>query len=80
MTEQEGEMRRSVIGGAILAIVGVVLLVLGEIGYTRQETALDMGPIQVETETRETLPIPPLLSGLVLAAGVALLVYGLTRR
>jgi hypothetical protein len=73
----ERDMR---IAGIILIILGVVALAYGGISYTRKEKVLDIGPIEATTETRETIPLPPLLGGLSLAGGVVLLIAGSRRR
>jgi hypothetical protein len=70
---RERDMR---IAGIILIILGVVALGYGGISYTRKEKVLDIGPIEATTETRETIPLPPLLGGLALAGGVVLLIAG----
>jgi len=73
----ERDMRMA---GIILIILGVVALVYGGISYTRKEKVLDIGPIEATTETRETIPLPPLLGGLAMAGGVVLLIAGSRRR
>jgi hypothetical protein len=62
---------------AILMIVlGLVSLLLGGISWTREEKVLDLGPLQASTRERETIPLPPILGGLLLAGGVVLLMTG----
>ena len=73
----ERDMRMA---GIILIILGVVALAYGGISYTRKEKVLDIGPIEATTETRETIPLPPLLGGLAMAGGVVLLIAGSRRR
>jgi hypothetical protein len=73
----ERDMRMA---GIILIILGVVALAYGGISYTRKEKVLDIGPIEATTETRETIPLPPLLGGLALAGGVVLLIARSRRR
>jgi hypothetical protein len=53
-------------------------LVLGYqgINYTREKNVVDMGPVHVTKETHERIPLPPILGGLALVGGVALLVVG----
>lgn len=58
----------------VLIVLGVVGLAYGGISWTRQETVLDAGPIELSTEKRETLPVPPIVGGVCLVAGIALLV------
>lgn len=67
-------MNRSTLGvlGVILIVLGIVALIWGGIPYTEREAVLDVGPVEVEAEHRETIPLPPLLGGLALAGGVVL--------
>lgn len=62
--------------GILLIVLGIVALIWGGISYTHEETLVDIGPIEAKTETRETIPLPPLLGGLSLVGGVALLIAG----
>jgi hypothetical protein len=64
------------IAGIILIVLGIVALAYGGISYTREEKVLDIGPIEATAETRETIPLPPLLGGLALAGGIVLLIAG----
>jgi hypothetical protein len=66
-----------------ISIVGIALIVLGVfgliyqgIGYTKRKDVLDVGPIHATKDTHETIPIPPVLSGIALIGGIALLVAG----
>jgi hypothetical protein len=66
-----------------LALIGIVLLILGAIAlayqgisYTHQEKVLDIGPIHATADKHERIPIPPIIGGLALISGVALLVVG----
>ena len=47
-----------------------------EFTYTTREKVLDIGPIEATAEKQKTIPIPPLLAGAALVAGVALVVAG----
>ena len=62
-------------------IIGIVLIVLGAVGlafqgisYTTSEKVVDVAGIQINAETRKTIPIPLVVSGLVVAAGIATVV------
>jgi uncharacterized membrane protein YidH (DUF202 family) len=59
--------------GILLIVFGLISLVWGGISWTREETVLDLGPIEATTRERESIPIPPIVGGLLLAGGVALL-------
>lgn len=60
----------------MLIALGVVALVWGGISYTREEKILDLGPIEAKAETRETIPLPPILGIVSIGAGVVLLLVG----
>jgi hypothetical protein len=66
--------------GIVLIVIGIVALAYGGISYTRREKVLDIGPIEATTERRETIPLPPVLGGLALAGGIALLIAGSRRK
>jgi len=73
-------MKIASIVGVVLVVLGVVALVYGRITYTREEKVLDIGPIEATAERRETIPLPPVLGGLSLVGGVALIIAGARRR
>jgi hypothetical protein len=58
----------------VLIVVGILGLAYGGFSYTREKKVIDLGPVQATTRTQKNVPIPPLVSGAVLAAGIALLV------
>ncbi len=66
--------------GLILIVLGVLGLVYGGITYTRDRKAVDLGPLQVNVEEKESIPIPPLVGGLAIVAGVVVLALGGRRR
>jgi hypothetical protein len=66
----------STVVGIVLVVLGIVALAYGGISYTREKTVIDLGPIEAKAETRETIPLPPVLGALALAGGVVLLVTG----
>lgn len=73
-------MRAAAIVGIILIVIGVVSLVYGGIVYKEEETIVQLGPIEVQTEQKRKFPISEVASGIMIAGGVVLLVLGLGRR
>jgi len=63
-----------------LIVLGIVALLYGGITYTKREKILDIGPIQATTQTRETIPLPPLLGALAIVGGIALFVVAGRKR
>jgi hypothetical protein len=57
-----------VLGGLALAYQGFT--------YTHRERVMDVGSMHVTREDRDRVSIPPILGGLALAGGIALLVVG----
>ena len=66
--------------GIVLLVIGLISLALGGISYTTKEKVVDIGPIEATAERHKTIPLPPLLGGLALAGGVALLIVGSRKR
>ena len=69
-------MKATSIVGIALIILGIVAVALGGITYTDRDKVLDIGPIEATTEERKTIPLPPILGGASLVAGVVLLIAG----
>ncbi len=69
-------MRPILVLGIILIILGTIALAYQGITYTTREKVLDIGPIEATKRTEKTVPLPPIIGGVVLAAGILLLVMG----
>ena len=69
-------MKMASLVGILLIVVGVIGLAVGGINYTRREKVIDIGPIQATAEKHERIPLPPIVGGVALAAGVVLLLAG----
>jgi uncharacterized membrane protein YidH (DUF202 family) len=66
--------------GILLIVVGVVALALGGFSYTKREKAIDLGPLEVTTEHRKTVPLSPIVGLVAVGAGVVLVVTGAKTR
>ena len=60
--------------GALLIAAGLLGLAYGGLSYTRKDTVVDAGPIHITADKKERIPISPLAGGLLLVAGIALVV------
>jgi hypothetical protein len=69
-------MKTASIAGIALIILGIIGLIYQGIGYTKRKDVLDVGPIHATKDTHETIPIPPILGGIALIGGIALVVMG----
>jgi hypothetical protein len=69
-------MKAATVVGVILIILGIVGFAVGGISFTHEKKDVNLGPLQVSHEQKQTLPISPILSTLSLVAGAGLVVAG----
>jgi uncharacterized membrane protein len=69
-------MRTQSIVGILLIVLGIIAFAYQGFSYTTTEKAVDLGPIQINTEREHTFPLPPVVGGIALIGGIALLVVG----
>jgi drug/metabolite transporter (DMT)-like permease len=69
-------VKSSSIVGILLIIFGAVALAYQGITYTTQKKVLDIGPIQATKEEHKTIPLPPIVGGIAMVGGIALLIAG----
>jgi hypothetical protein len=61
------------LAGIVLVVLGVLALAYQGIRYTTREKLIDIGPLKVTASERKTIPLPPIVGGIALAAGIALI-------
>jgi len=59
--------------GIALILLGTVALAYNRITYTTREKIVEIGPLVATAEREKSIPLPPLLGGLALVAGVGLI-------
>ena len=64
-------------------LIGIILIVLGGLGlayggfsYTRETSAVKLGPLELKVQERERINIPLIVSAGAIVAGVVLLALG----
>ena len=62
--------------GIAFILLGIVAFAYQGISYTSREKIIDVGPLQASVDTKKTIPLSPLLGGLVLVGGIVLVVVG----
>lgn len=72
-------MKTATILGIALIMLGLVAFAYQGITYTTREKVIDLGPLQATVDKNQTIPLPPLVGGLALAGGIALLIVGARR-
>jgi uncharacterized membrane protein len=58
--------------GIVLIIAGLLALIYEGFTYSKRKEIMSLGSLRAEVETQEEVHIPPIVGGLVLAGGVAL--------
>ena len=62
--------------GVMLILLGAVALVWQKVTYTKRETVVEVGPVNITADTKKTVPLPPILGGIAIAGGVVLVIVG----
>jgi hypothetical protein len=73
-------MKAATIVGILLIILGIIGYATGGLSFTHEKKDVDLGPVQVSHKTQSTLPISPILSTISLVAGIGLVVVGARSR
>ncbi|MFT4114160.1 DUF3185 domain-containing protein [Silvibacterium sp.] len=69
-------MKAATIIGILLVVLGIVGFAVGGITVSHQKKDVDLGPVQISHKEHNTMPIPPILAGISLIAGVGLIIVG----
>ena len=69
-------MKKTMIIGIALIVLGVGALAYQGITYTTREKIIDIGPIHATKDTKKTIPLPPILGGCALVGGIVLVLMG----
>jgi len=72
-------MKTATILGIALIMLGLVAFAYQGITYTTREKVIDLGPLEATVDKEQTIPLPPLVGGLALVGGIALLIVGARR-
>ncbi len=59
--------------GIVLIIAGVVLMIITGINVTREEKVLDLGKVEINKETTTPISWSPIIGGVLLVGGIAVL-------
>ena len=62
--------------GIVLIVLGLVGVIYGGVSWTKKETILDAGPLEISTNKRESVPLPPIVGALLMVGGAVLVMKG----
>jgi hypothetical protein len=69
-------MKAKTLLATLLIVLGLMAFLYQGITYKTQREALDLGPLEVTTQTTRTIPISPIVGAVALLSGLALLYVG----
>jgi len=69
-------MKSTTVLGILLVVLGIFALVYQGFSYTSEKKVLDVGPIHATRDSTQHVPLPPIIGGLALLGGAALLAFG----
>jgi len=72
-------MKPATIVGILLIVVGIIGFAVGGVSFTHEKQDAKIGPIEINHQSTDTFPIPPVLSAVALVGGIALVVVGSRR-
>jgi len=73
-------MRQLTIIGVILIVLGLVGFVVQRVSFTQETTAIEVGPIEVTTTQERSIPIPDIAAGAAVVVGLVLVFMGSNKR
>lgn len=66
--------------GVVLLIVGVIALFWQKFSYTERETLVNVGGVKVTADTEKSVPVSPIVGGILMTGGVGLMVAGALKK
>ena len=62
--------------GILLVVIGIVMLIWTGFSFTKREKVVDAGPVHISADKQKTVNWPPYAGGILIVAGVIVLVTG----
>jgi hypothetical protein len=62
------------LAGAVLVVVGFILLAVGGIPYKKSTNVAEIGGLKMSVREEKQFSVPSVISGIVIALGVAMLI------
>jgi hypothetical protein len=69
-------MKPATIIGLLLIVLGIAGFAVGGLSFTHEKQDAKVGPVEIDHKSTQTVPIPPILSGIALVGGIGLVVVG----
>jgi uncharacterized membrane protein YidH (DUF202 family) len=66
--------------GIVLIVLGILMFVFGNVTFSRKEKVVDAGPVEINKKEKHTIAWPNYAGGIIVVAGVVILLAGSKRR
>ncbi len=66
--------------GILLLVVGLAMFIWTGFSYTKREKVVDAGPVHLSADKQKTVAWPPYAGGVLVVAGIVVLVTGRNRK
>ena len=66
--------------GIVFLIAGIVMLIWTGFSYTKREKVVDAGPVHISADKHKSVSWPPYAGGILVIAGIVMLVTDRGRR
>lgn len=66
--------------GIVFLIAGIVMLIWTGFSYTKREKVVDAGPVHISADKHKSVSWPPYAGGILVIAGIVMLVADRGRR
>ena len=60
--------------GIVLIIVGILMLIFTNVNFTTEKKVVDLGPLEVNKKEKKSIGWPIWVGGVIIVAGIALVV------
>ena len=69
-------MKPATIIGLVLIVLAIIGFSMGGFSFIHEKKDVDLGPVQLSHDKKESFPIPPALSWVALIGGIGLVAVG----
>lgn len=69
-----------IVMGVLLVVLGTAVLLSRGISFDKRETVVEVGPLTVTADRKQTLPLSPIFGGIGMACGAVMVVAGARKK
>jgi len=69
-----------IVMGVLFVVLGTAALLSGELTFGKRETVVEVGPLTVTADRKQTLPLSPIFGGIGMACGAVMVAVGARKK